>query len=83
MAETLVRVVQISSDDGDHKGLYLVYKTGPIEPICEEIREAFTKAAGESDDGDIEDFHSYADELLEKKRIIRIYAEEVYISQFE
>ena len=83
MQKTHIRIIQISTDSGDHKGLYLIYKEGPIEPICEEIRETFKEAGKKEDAGEVEDFHEYADELLEKKRIIRAMADEVFIPQFQ
>jgi len=76
-----MRVIQLINDEGNHVGLYLIYKTNPMYEIETEIKSAFKIAKKKEDVGEIDNLQDYADELLEKKRIVRILAEEVFISE--
>jgi hypothetical protein len=73
-----MRIIQLTSQEtGDHLGLYRTERTD--DNVGREIEETFAEAIAEAENNDDLDPHEIADDYLEMRGIIRIFADEIFI----
>jgi hypothetical protein len=67
-----------SSDSGEQIGLYRTDRTD--EYIEQDIENAFAEAIAEADNNDEVSPHDIADDLLEAREIVRVFADEIFVA---
>jgi len=74
-----MKIIQLVNCDGDHAGLYTTERTD--EDVDSDFQGAFHHAKEISEENEDVDVHETADEYLEEKKIFRILADEVYVTE--
>ncbi len=72
-----MRIIQLIGVDGDHVGLYSTERSDE-EQINADFQQAFEEAKKLNEEDYDLDTHTVADEILSKKGIERVIADEVY-----
>jgi len=74
-----MKIIQLTSSMYDnHLGLYQTERDD--DKVSADIEDAFALAIEEAEQNDELSPHDIADEYLESKGIVRVFADEVYIS---